>query len=238
VADSNHTNKCRHCGFTGINDYCSLCGHPYQTKRITLSGLIHEVFHLFTHLDKGFGYTLKQLLTHPGHMQRDYIEGDRVKHQKPFSTFFICATIAALSRYWIFKALIKYYHIGSISEANFFNEYMVLFHITLLPIYALIAYLFFYKSKYNYAEIGILILYTVSFFFIAATFIALLKFIWPNLDTAYIELPVLLFYNVITFVHFFNHLSTWKVVIKSVLIVTSIFTLVQLAEDLFIRIIT
>ncbi|WP_207496950.1 DUF3667 domain-containing protein [Aridibaculum aurantiacum] len=220
-----------------MENYCSRCGQPYQTKQITLHGLLHEVFHLFTHLDKGFGYTLKQLLTAPGHMQRRYIEGDRFRHQKPFSTFFICATIAALSRYWIFKALYKYYNIGSITEATFFHEYMVLLHIVLLPIYALIAYLFFYRSKYNYAEMGILVLYTVSFFFVAATAISLIKFIWPKLDTAYIELPVLLCYNVITFVNFFNHLPRWKVMLKSLLIVCSMFLLAQLAEDYVVEII-
>lgn len=171
-------------------------------------------------------------------MQRAYIEGERSRHQKPFSTFFICATAAALGRYWIFNALLKYYHTGNISEANFFHEYMVLLHIALLPVYALIAYALFYKTKYNYAEIGILILYTTSFFFVVATFIALLKFIWPDLDTAYLELPVLLFYNGITFVNFFNDLPRWKVIIKSALVVTGIFVLVQLAEDLVVRMIT
>jgi hypothetical protein len=238
VTDFNNTSICKYCGSSNVENYCSRCGQPYKTKRITLSGLLHEVFHLFTHLDKGFGYTLKQLITTPGKMQRRYIEGDRSKHQKPFSTFFICATIAALSRYWIFKALLKYYHIGSISEANFYHEYMVLLHIALLPTYAFIAYLFFHKSNYNYAEIGILILYTVSFFFIVSTLIALLKFVWPHLDTAYIELPVLLCYNVITFVNFFSELPRWVVAIKSLLIVTTTFMLVQLAEDLVLRIIT
>ena len=40
---------------------------------------------------------------------------------------------------------------------------MVLFHLLLLPLNALITYASFLRSKYNYAEIGVLHLYTISF---------------------------------------------------------------------------
>ena len=231
----NEIQVCKSCGFSGVENYCSRCGEPFKTKRISFSGLLHDVFHFFTHLDKGFIYTLKKLIVAPGYMQRTFIEGERNNHQKPFSMFFICATVAALSRYWIFKALFKYYNAGNISEANFFHEYMVILHIAMLPLYAFISYLFFYRSKYNYAEIGVLILYTMSMFFLAATIIALLKFIWPDLDTAYIELPILIFYNVITFINFFNKLPRWSVILRSIIIILILFFIVQIVEDFAVQ---
>jgi uncharacterized protein DUF3667 len=235
MSDSNDIQVCKSCGFSGIENYCSRCGQPFKTKRISISGLLHDVFHFFTHLDRGFGYTLKKLIIAPGYMQRDYVEGERIRHQKPFSMFFICATVAALSRYWIFRALLKYYNAGNISEATFFHEYMVILHIAMLPLYAFITYLFFYRSKYNYAEIGVLILYTMSIFFLAATLIALLKFLWPDLDTAYIELPILIIYNVITFTNFFNKLPSWSVVLRSIVIIIILFFIVQVVEDFMVQ---
>ncbi len=235
---STEIQECKSCGNSSEGNFCNNCGQSFTVKRISLPGMLHDVFHFFTHLDKGFGYTLKKLVTAPGHMQSAYISGDRSKHQKPFSMFFICATVAALSRYWIFKALAKYYHAGNLAEANFFHEYMVLVHIALLPLYIFITYLFFYKSKYNYAESGVLILYTVSFFFLLASCIALLKFLWPNLDTAYIELPVLLIYNTITFVNFFDKLPRWSVVVKSIILLVILFFLIQLVEDFTVKIIS
>ena len=232
--DQELVNVCRSCGFSGTGNYCSRCGQPYTVKRISLSGLLHDIFHLFTHLDKGFGYTLKKLMVEPGHMQRSYVEGDRVKHQKPFSMFFICATIAALSRYWIYHVLIGYYDIGEVSEMNFANEFMVIFHIVLLPLYALITYLFFYSSGYNYGEIGVLTLYSISILFLISTIIYLMKFIWPELDTAYIEFPFMLIYNTITYVNFFHQQTRWKVVLKSLVIISCTFLLIQLIEDLVI----
>lgn len=235
---SNDTQVCKTCGIPGSGNYCSRCGQPLKTKRISLHSLFHDVFHLFTHLDKGFGYTLKKLIISPGSMQRAYVEGERSRHQKPFSMFFICATVAALARYWIFKALLKYYHTGNVSEANFFHEYMVLLHIAMLPLYVFITYLFFYKSKYNYAEIGVLLLYTTSVFFLAATIIAFLKFLWPHLDTAYIELPVIIIYNIFTFIHFFKKLPRWSVALKSIIVIVIIFFLIQLVEDISVKIIS
>jgi hypothetical protein len=231
MGSQEETQLCRSCGFSGHGKYCQECGLPYEQKRISLGGLLHDVFHVFTHLDKGFGYTLKQLLVAPGKMQKAYIDGDRARHQKPFSMFLICATLAAVSRYWIYQQLLKYYETGNASEVYFFDEYMVVLHILLMPFYALVCYLFFYKSKYNYAEIGVLILYSISFFLLITILISMLKFIWAELDTAYIELPILIVYNTITFINFFDSSPRWQVAIKSLLIILIIFMLIQVLED-------
>ena len=226
---------CKSCGSNVIENYCGQCGAPYRVKRISMAGLLHDILHFFTHLDKGFGYTVKMLVKAPGHMQRQYIEGDRARHQKPFSMFFICATVSALSRYWINQILMKYYHAGNISEGTFFDKYMVLFIIALLPFFALVIFVFFYKSGYNYAEVGVSVLYSVAFFLLVTSCISLLKFIWIELDTAHIEFPFLLVYNTITFINFFNKQPRWIVIIKSIVITTGFFLLLQVTEDFFIE---
>jgi hypothetical protein len=167
-------------------------------------------------------------------MQRDYIDGDRARHQKPFAMFFICATVAALARYWINLALVNYFQGGDIVEAEFFHKYLVILHVVLLPLYAFITYLIFYNKKFNYAEVGVLLLYTMSFFFLLTTLIWLLRFIWPNLDTAYVELPLVALYNAITFRNFYREEKTWIVIIKSLITVTLIFIAAGSFEDLAI----
>jgi hypothetical protein len=206
-----------------------------KAGRITLGGLFHEAFHLFTHLDRGFLLTAKQLLIAPGVMQRSYIAGDRSRHQKPFSMFFICATIAALTRYWVFSILIKNNDLPNTSEVAFIRDYMVLFHVALLPLYALITYLFFRRSGYNYAEFGVMNLYTMSFLFILVSVISLFKLIWPMIDTARIELPIYAVYGVITFCSFFQNSNRWIVGTKALIMVLVQFQLIQLVEDLAIR---
>lgn len=226
------TTICKNCGTSVDKNYCGQCGQPAAVKRITFKGLIHDAFHLFTHVDKGILFTIKKLITSPGTMQRDYIDGERVRHQKPFAMFFISATVAGLVRYWINVALVNYYEGGDVVEGDFFHKYMVILHVILLPLYVLITYLVFYKRRFNYAEVGVMTLYTMSFFFLITTFIWLFRFIWPNIDTAYIELPVIALYNVITFINFYREEKAWLIIIKSLITVTLIFVAAGFFEDL------
>jgi hypothetical protein len=168
-------------------------------------------------------------------MQRQYIEGQRSKHQKPFSMFFICASITALVRYWIDLSLSGYYHSANTGEANFFHQYMVLMHSLLLPLYALVTYLIFYKSKYNYAEIAVFLLYTVGMFFLITDLIATLKLIWPDLNTDYIELILLGLYNAITCINFFTGSNKWIVMIRSVVSMAAVYFIANFAQDLVIN---
>jgi hypothetical protein len=168
-------------------------------------------------------------------MQRSYVEGNRAKHQKPFSLFFICGTFSALSRYWLLNALLNYYHVSNTAEVTFFREYMVFLYIALVPVYTLMARLFFYKSGYNYAEIGVMLLYTISLFFLVAPFIFLLKFIWPGLDTVYVEFPIFSVYFIVTFKNFFNKLPRWKVIFLSLITLGIAFFINNLMENIVIR---
>ena len=220
---------CRSCGSQVETHYCGNCGEQKELKRISIHGLVHDVFHFFTHLDKGFLYTLKQLVKAPGNMQLDYVNGERSKHQKPFSMFFICATFYMLSKYYINKIMI-YYQIGEIKEADFSHKYMVPIQILLIPFYALLAYLFFRKSKFNYAETGVMLIYTVSFFFIFTTFILLIKFIAPEFDTGIIEFPILMLYNGITFLNFYKGQPKWSTALKSIIIFSIVAFLVRMIE--------
>ena len=73
-------NECKHCSATGDGNYCHSCGQKYNTARISIRSILHEAFHFFTHLNHGFPYTLKKLFTSPGKMQKEYIEGSRLKY--------------------------------------------------------------------------------------------------------------------------------------------------------------
>jgi hypothetical protein len=193
------------------------------------------VFHFFTHLDQGFPYTLKNLFYSPGKMQRAYIDGIRIKYQKPFSMFFICATIAALGIYWINLLLIKHFHAGDNKEAIFFNKYWVVFQILMLPLFALITYLFFKRSRFNYGEILVFQLYLFSFLFIVLLVIHLLKFIIPHLQTRYIELPVIVLYTIITNLNFFKHQKKWVTIGLTILSIGLCFCLASYMQDILVK---
>ncbi|MES2371969.1 MAG: DUF3667 domain-containing protein [Bacteroidota bacterium] len=225
---------CKSCGNEGTGKYCHNCGQSYATKRISLKNLLHDVFHFFTHLEKGFGYTLKQLIVAPGIMQREYVEGKRSRHQKPFSMFFICISINAVVRYFIFETLANDFHRNTFAEADYFHQYQLFLYLAVVPLMSALTWLFFLKGKYNFAEIAVSQLYSFSFILLLVIPIGFLKFIWYELDTAYIELPLICLYSVITFVRFFNNSNRWLTIVKGLVVILLLFFIVQKVEDIAI----
>jgi hypothetical protein len=225
---------CKSCHLAGSGNFCSHCGQTLNIKRISFKSLLHEVTHFFTHMDKGIRYTLKELIVHPGRMQLSYLEGNRVNHQKPFSMYFVSATFLGLILYWINLLLMTYFNSGDVSEGSFFHQYMVAFLLLAIPYSALITYLFFYSSGFNFSEIGVLQLYTISIFFLIVIVCNFLKLIWHQFETRYVELPAVLIYNAITYVNFFSG-SKWKIIIKSILCAAILFLSIALAQDYLVE---
>jgi hypothetical protein len=227
---------CKACRYpSGDGKYCKHCSQPVEVKRITLGSLGHEVFHFFTHVDKGFPYTVKKLLREPGTMQREYLEGVRVKHQKPFSMFLISATIVALTLYWLNIILAKYYAAGDLKEALFFDKYMVLLLTGLVPVFAVLTYFFFYNSNYNFAEVVVFSSYTISFFLLLVTVVNFAKLINPEFESRYIEIPVTLIYSAITFKNFFPEGKRWLVICKGLICALVSFISIAALQDYLVE---
>lgn len=222
---------CRNCGNTGHGNFCAWCAEKYAAEKITLASLIHQVIHFFTHVDKGFGYTVKQLIKSPGEMQRKYMEGFRSKHQKPFQFFFVCGTISGLGYYFIIVAKSKLFGSTDAVEEDFFRHYFVLLQALMLPLYALVSWLIFIRSKYNYAEMLVLILYNIGFVFLILIPINLLNLVFTHLDTRYIEVIFLLFYNTITNLRFFINSPRWVVILKTILVLAIIYSASQVVAE-------
>ena len=206
---------CSNCHAEVSGKFCSHCGQPLITKRISLSSIMHEVFHTFTHLDKGYGYTLKELIRRPGSMQRNYLAGTRARHQKPFSYFFINATLCALIFYWINVWVSAIYGSVDNGESYYFKHWFAIAQVLLLPFYALTSWLVWklmIRSKYNYGEMIVLVLYSAGTFMLFLCVIILAKLIWPSINTRYIEVPLLFTYNIITNLNFF-HKSKWPAIL-------------------------
>lgn len=222
---------CKACGHTGRGKYCSHCSQAYELRRITVKHLLLDAIQFFTNFDKGFTYTLKGLLTKPGSTQWEYIYKDRVHYQKPIPFMLICATIAAAVRYWIYSYTGQRFGDGVVTEAYFFREFWTLMHLGFMPLYILVAYLFFFRSKYNYAEVGVLMVYLFSIIFLIAAILSLSKLIWPDIDTAWLELLVFALLVPLHFLGFFKEEKRWMTIIKSLLILFLLVLFIQNMED-------
>ena len=216
---------CQNCGNEGSEVYCSKCGQPLEIKRITLQHILHEVAHTFWHLENGFLYTLKELATHPGTMQRKYLSGIRLRYQKPFPLFAISVTICALALYFI------YLHAPRQSDQYFYKHYYFMVQAAMLPFYALITYLLFKSSSFYYAEALVMTVYMVGFMSVFIVPINLLSYFLDNRIISLLEVIFLVTYNIWTNLNFFKSKVAWWVIVKSIVGIVASYLLFQVVSN-------
>ena len=87
---------CKNCNHSFMGKFCNNCGQDAETHRLSFHYIWHDLQHGLFHFDNGIFYTIKQLLTRPGHAIREFIHGKRVRHSKPLTFVVILATLYGL----------------------------------------------------------------------------------------------------------------------------------------------
>jgi Protein of unknown function (DUF3667) len=150
------TITCKNCDHHFKGNFCPHCGQSANVEAIGVKYFLHDIPHSILHIDKGFGYTFKELLLRPGSTLRNYLDGKRVKHFRPFAYVLIMATIYILGSKgltglteWLAK---KNGFTVNFNEGGFFEKYISLFFFIMIPIASLVTWLVLRKDKYNYWE--------------------------------------------------------------------------------------
>ena len=81
--------ECLNCGqpLTGNENFCSYCGQKNSTKALSFSVFLNNLFSGFFSYDSRFWRTFIPLLTKPGKVSKDYIEGKRQRFVNPFQLY-------------------------------------------------------------------------------------------------------------------------------------------------------
>jgi hypothetical protein len=215
---------CKNCSNSFEGSFCNGCGQAADTTKINFHFLRLELQKILFHFDSGFIYSLKQLFTRPGHSVREYIEGKRIKHFKPFSLVILLATLNIL--------LYHYFHVNLIAPSEGDGEYMVnlndwiLKHfswisLATIPYYTVGTFICFRKQGYNFAE------YLVLNTFKAAQKLTITIVTFP-LIYLYAEIPAKTIVSGIIYlvsigfmfwtnIQFFNKLSKVRTIFLSIL---------------------
>jgi recombinational DNA repair protein RecR len=75
--------ECKNCGHKYEGYYCSICRQSADTSRITWKEIIEHFLSVVIDVDKGFFYTVKEMLIRPGKTISDYLQGKRIDHFNP-----------------------------------------------------------------------------------------------------------------------------------------------------------
>jgi uncharacterized protein DUF3667 len=227
------TVKCLQCDSEVATAYCGFCGQKVSTKRFTFKEVVVTDFmYGVFHTDKGFLYTIKELITRPGHSIREYVRGKRALHFSYFSLLIVLVTISFfISRFADIKIAEIYEKNGQgvFSEVqNFYGKYPKGYLLLSIPIYSLFSFLFFIKSRLNYAENIVLNCYRTAgeylfmiAFYIACIFVKsidLISLMYVGLQLIILVYMIWFYYQFYSFYYKIKGLLFVKSIILSVLI--------------------
>lgn len=145
---------CLNCNNATADNYCSTCSQSVSTHRFSLPHIFnHDLIHGIFHIDKGFFYTLRELVVRPGDSIREYVEGKRVKHFNYFATVMLLMAIGYFLRKWATIDTAQLYDKSSVGGLmkilKDYGKVTIFLHI---PIIAFASYVLFRKSGQNFAE--------------------------------------------------------------------------------------
>jgi hypothetical protein len=85
--------NCLNCGTALGGQYCGNCGQRSRTRLISIWELLRDSFGDLLELDSRIWRTLIPLITRPGKLTRDYLEGRRARYMPPFRTYLVLSII-------------------------------------------------------------------------------------------------------------------------------------------------
>jgi hypothetical protein len=92
--------NCLNCGTRLHGKFCHACGQKATPANVKLHDFVHEATHEFLHLDGKILNTLKLLVTKPGQLTIEFLEGRRARYISPLRVYLtfslIFFTLAAL----------------------------------------------------------------------------------------------------------------------------------------------
>ncbi len=91
-----HQPECLNCNTVYVGSYCHQCGQK-AVHRYTVGHVLHEIVHVFTHADKGIFSFAWQLITRPGKVALDLVEGRRKRYFNLFQYLLIIVASPRLS---------------------------------------------------------------------------------------------------------------------------------------------
>lgn len=224
--------NCLNCNQLITANFCGNCGQK-KYKRIDRKYILDEVQYTFIHTNKGFLYSVKNIIKNPGKTAREFIDGNRVNHYKPILLAFVLSGISAFFSYKILgmaDIIMKHFQseqYAAAANSQFMHDYMSFvtsynsfIMLLSIPFFSFFTYLSFKKWRHNYYEHIVINSYVLSFYTLSLIilFYPILFFLKSNPTTFYnvsmISLLLTPFLLVFFFKEFYNDKPLKAVIIR------------------------
>jgi hypothetical protein len=226
---------CKNCGTEFEGKFCSNCSQKANTHRFTIGHFGHDFLHALTHTDKGILFLMKELFVRPGKVALEYNAGKRKKYFNPITYLLIMLAVQIFAGqktkiYDVYMDQTEKF-VNSVAKSDkkvrdaaskalqgakeqqrkvLENNKIVTF--VMLPILALLTWLFFRKSGHNYAEnivLNVMILAQQYLIFILMCVIPFLIVPSILMPMMYLYLLVGFAYSFYAYRQFFNEGWGW-----------------------------
>ena len=215
---------CQNCGHEYAGYYCSQCGQRADTHRINWHYLWHDIPHSVWHVDQGIAFTLRELLTRPGHSIREFLAGKRINHYRPLALLLLLGAIVVFASHSLnvsFAERSQEMFGGSAADASdrmkavqhdvnqFVEKNQNLLHIVMIPLYALWFWLLFRRRGYNYPEMLVAQTFVANFNLVVSLVVVLLFWALGGSVSAFsfvmsLTLLAMMAYNALVYMQLFK----------------------------------
>ncbi|TXI89248.1 MAG: DUF3667 domain-containing protein [Burkholderiaceae bacterium] len=155
---------CSACQTSYSGNFCHHCGRAAHVERIDGHFILHELLHIL-HLEKGFFYTVWQIMRRPGATIRGFLDGDRNRLVKPLIFLILCSLVYTLVGYvWPIPTPphLASGASGEMSVRHWVHTHYGYANFLMAILVAMCSRVVFFREKFNVFETWILIAYCMA----------------------------------------------------------------------------
>jgi hypothetical protein len=85
--------ECSNCGAALTGPYCAVCGQHAHGSARSVAELLHDAWHVMTHIDGRFWQTMYMLLLQPGRLTQAYFAEQRARYLPPVRLYLVISLV-------------------------------------------------------------------------------------------------------------------------------------------------
>lgn len=164
---------CLNCGgaLAAGQSFCGTCGQRTNVRpRLTMREIGHDLVHAITHADHSIFALVRALLTRPGNVAREFVEGRRKRYFGPFA--FLVITVGLASAVILVSGVKWFSPFRHEASGDLLQRHINLVILLQAPLLTAFCAAFFFRARRSFAEHLVLVAYTSGF---RALFLALVE---------------------------------------------------------------